>query len=468
MKNVPCEASDQLDPDEYLVTRNDAQGIITYVNGRWYPATGYAPSDLIGAATKMLYHADMPSQVGSDVWATLARGRTWSGLQKLRRKDGSAFWALAIVTPDLRNGTVAGYISVRTRADPAQVAVAETAFAQWKSGKRIRYRMRNGEIVRRRRILRSALDMMPALNSARADAIDTIRLMSGGDLSRRISNDRERSNRKPLIESLDVMRKGFVRAVRDMRASTLATRSAASEIASATVNLSHRATQQSASLEQAAVAIEQLDRSVQSIIDGTTQAHGKTQSAAALAAQGVSAAQQAGRTMSATAERATRIAGISSMIESIAFQTSILALNASVEAARAGIEGRGFAVVAAEVRALSQRSSTAARDIRGLVDDTVAQIEAGAGQVLTNEKTIEQLAEAIIGLEKVVASIAGATHQQGIAISEVSRNISDLSGAVAHTAAMVGQAATAAEALLDQSNALDVSMAAFRLSETDR
>ena len=149
MESVPSQLRDHLDEDEYLITRNDAQGKITYLNGRWVHVTGYELSALIGASTKILYHEDMPEEVGADVWATLSRKRTWTGLQKLRRADGSAFWALTTVTPDLRNRVVAGYISVRTRAAPDQIALADVVYTQWKFGRGGRYKLREGAIVSR-------------------------------------------------------------------------------------------------------------------------------------------------------------------------------------------------------------------------------------------------------------------------------------------------------------------------------
>jgi methyl-accepting chemotaxis protein len=299
------------------------------------------------------------------------------------------------------------------------------------------------------------------------EALDTIRLLSAGDLTRSVSDSHRRGHRY-LRHGLDVMRRGFLLAVKEMRAGTSVTRHAAGEIASATADLAQRATQQSASLERAAVAIEQLNESVHSNSDNTAAAHRGMKSASALAARGVESAQLAGSAMRAVTERANRIAGISAMIESIAFQTSILALNASVEAARAGVDGRGFAVVASEVRALSQRSSSAAGEIRALVEDTVAQIDTGAGYVLANEQTIDQLATSITELESIVASIADATQQQSIAINDVGKNITTLSDSVARTAGMVSQAAISAEDLMAQSGALELSMEAFRLTSTER
>jgi aerotaxis receptor len=523
MHSVSSKPRDQLDEDEYLITRNDAQGKITYVNGRWEHVTGYDLSTLLGASTKILYHRDMPDEVGADVWATLSRRRTWTGLQKLRRADGSPFWALATVTPDLRNNTVVGFISIRTRADPAQVSVADAVYRQWKAGQGGRFKIREGAIFSRgsfrwissrlghavssalvigssgfvagasaallehlivpdlprattvaTSVLGAATGVVTALLRDRrraaeeaATALDTIRLLSGGDLSRSAADSDGRSNGS-LGHGLDVMRRGFVIAVREMRASTSVTRHAAGEIASATAHLAQRATQQAASLEKTAVAIEQLNQSVHSNSDSTDLAYQRMKSASAFAVRGVESTQRAGAAMRSVTERAQRIAGISSMIESIAFQTSILALNASVEAARAGTDGRGFAVVASEVRALAQRSSSAAGEIRNLVEDTVTQIDLGARYVVANEQTIKELERAIRELETIVASIADATRQQSIAIDEVGKNISELSDSVVRTASMVSQAATAAEGLTAQSGALEVSMEAFRLASTDR
>lgn len=522
MKNTSPALPDLLDDEEYLITRNDAQGKITYVNERWEHVTGYTLDELRGASTKVLYHADMPDQVGADVWATLARGCTWTGLQKLRRKDGSGFWTLTTVAADVRHGAVVGYVSVRTHADSEQAALAETAYGQWKAGTKGRYAIRSGAVVARGsvqwlstalgprawRVLAvlasgvlggsaafalqrlSPLDAMQGADTALigaaagvllyvaregrkaarslTEALDAVRLFSAGDLSRAVPAGKQDYRAGRLAHTLDVMRRGFLLAVSDMRAGSFATRHAAGEIASATADLSNRAARQSAALEQAAVAIEELSQAVQNNRDNTTEAHARMRGATALAAQGLHSAQEADNTMLAVSTQAHRIAGISATIESIAFQTSILALNASVEAARAGAEGRGFAVVAAEVRALSQRSAEAAKEIGEVVSNALAQIDAGASQVVANSRTIERLAAAIAEVEGIVASIADATHQQSLAAGEIGGKVSELSESVAQTTAMVNEAATAAQALLDQSSTLDVAMAAFRLRETDR
>jgi methyl-accepting chemotaxis protein len=197
-------------------------------------------------------------------------------------------------------------------------------------------------------------------------------------------------------------------------------------------------------------------KTVRSSTDSTGDAHRRAQQAVLLAADGRNAAAQAMNTMRELTERARSVAGVSSTIEAIAFQTSILALNASVEAARAGTEGRGFAVVANEVRALAMRSSGAAKEISELIAAALDQIEIGARQVFTSGQVIDKLVAAVDEVGAIVATIAQAAREQSAGVEQVGTVVAQLDDMTQLTAAMVEQAAAAAHALLEQTRDLEL------------
>jgi methyl-accepting chemotaxis protein len=158
-----------------------------------------------------------------------------------------------------------------------------------------------------------------------------------------------------------------------------------------------------------------------------------------------------------------RIADITAVIDGIAFQTNILALNAAVEAARAGEQGRGFAVVAGEVRNLAQRAAAAAREIKGLIEDSVAQVGAGSALAEQAGQTMDQVVGSVRKVSGIIAEISGASAEQARGIAAISETIGEMDGDTRENAAMVEEAATAALALKEQADQLARAVNVFRL-----
>nr|WP_307731058.1 methyl-accepting chemotaxis protein [Pseudoduganella chitinolytica] len=167
--------------------------------------------------------------------------------------------------------------------------------------------------------------------------------------------------------------------------------------------------------------------------------------------------------MGAIRESSTRIGNITSVIDGIAFQTNILALNAAVEAARAGEQGRGFAVVASEVLNLAQRSAAAAREIKDLIGDSTGRVEQGARMVDEAGKTMDEVVHAVGQLESIMAGITAASAEQTTGILEVNRAVSMMDTITRQNAALVEQAAAAAESLREQATGLSRAVGSFRL-----
>lgn len=240
---------------------------------------------------------------------------------------------------------------------------------------------------------------------------------------------------------------------------------ASSEIAQGNADLSSRTEQQAANLEETASSMEELTSTVKLNADNAKQANVLAEQASTVASNGGSLIQQVVATMSEINQSSQKISDIIGVIDGIAFQTNILALNAAVEAARAGDQGRGFAVVASEVRTLAQRSANAAKDIKGLISDSVHKIESGNALVSKSGDTMKEIVTAIKRVNDIMAEIAAASAEQSTGIEEVSTAVSQMDEMTQQNAALVEEAAAAAESMQSQADQLTQSVAQFRLSD---
>ena len=238
---------------------------------------------------------------------------------------------------------------------------------------------------------------------------------------------------------------------------------AAGEIASANADLSARTEQQAANLEETAASREELTATVQLNAGHAQQANQLAGQAAGVAGQAGSEVAEAVGTMARIEQSSRRIADIISVIDGIAFQTNILALNAAVEAARAGEQGRGFAVVASEVRTLAQRSATAAKEMKGLIDASVEQVGQGVAQVNRAGGTMTTVVDSVQRVTTLMAQISEASSEQSNGIVQVSQTVSQMDQTTQQNAAMVEEASAAAHAMQQQSRQLNAAVAAFRL-----
>lgn len=250
----------------------------------------------------------------------------------------------------------------------------------------------------------------------------------------------------------------------DIRSAAETIFTASSEIAQGNADLSSRTEQQAANLEETASSMEELTSTVKLNADNAKQANVLAEQASTVASDGGSLIQQVVTTMNDINQSSQKIADIIGVIDGIAFQTNILALNAAVEAARAGDQGRGFAVVASEVRTLAQRSANAAKDIKGLISDSVHKIESGNALVGKSGDTMKEIVTAIKRVNDIMAEIAAASAEQSTGIEEVSTAVSQMDEMTQQNAALVEQAAAAAESLQSQADQLTRNVAQFKLS----
>ena len=251
-----------------------------------------------------------------------------------------------------------------------------------------------------------------------------------------------------------------------IRAAAENVRLATTEIAAGNRDLSDRTEQQASSLEETAAAMEELTATVQQNASNAQQARQLAHAASDVAAHGGEVVGQVVQTMGGIEAASRKIEAIISVIDGIAFQTNILALNAAVEAARAGEQGRGFAVVASEVRTLAGRSAEAAKEIKGLIEDSVTQVASGSRQVQEAGATMAQVVDSIRQVNTVVAEISSASQEQSTGIAEVGTAITHMDQATQQNAALVEEATAAAQSLQQQAHSLADVVAGFKLPQS--
>lgn len=238
---------------------------------------------------------------------------------------------------------------------------------------------------------------------------------------------------------------------------------ASGEIVSGNDDLSQRTEEQAASLEQTASSMEELTATVRLNADNARLADQHSQGAAALAERGADVVSGVVQTMHEIEAASRRIVDIIGVIDGIAFQTNILALNAAVEAARAGDQGRGFAVVASEVRSLAHRSAQAAKEIKGLIDDSVSKVQSGSALVDTAGSTIGDVRTAVRQAATLIGEISSASGEQRAGIEQVNATVTQMDQVTQQNAALVEEATAAARSLEEQADQLARMVSAFKL-----
>jgi methyl-accepting chemotaxis protein len=295
-------------------------------------------------------------------------------------------------------------------------------------------------------------------------AASVVRAIASGDLSAEtaLKNADDRS----LLAAVENMRCGLKAMVVAIRTSSETVSSGAVEIAAGNIDLSSRTEQQAASLQETAASMEELTATVKHNSENANQASSLASNASAVAKEGSAIMEQVVCTMDGIQQSSGKIGEIIGMIEGIAFQTNILALNAAVEAARAGEQGRGFAVVASEVRSLAQRSSSAAKEIKLLIETSGGRVQAGSELVTQAGETMQRVGLAIRRVTDLMSEIASASDEQSRGIEQVNQAISQMDEVTQQNAALVEEAAAAAGSMEDQARQLTAAVSAFQTGQS--
>ncbi|EXU76109.1 methyl-accepting chemotaxis protein [Erwinia mallotivora] len=266
------------------------------------------------------------------------------------------------------------------------------------------------------------------------------------------------------LQSMQTSLAGTVSAVRD---GSHEMHTGIREMASGNNDLSARTEQQAASLAETAASMEQLTATVSGNADNARQASQLAKDASTTAHKGGALTGRVVTTMNEIAASSKKIGDITGVIDGIAFQTNILALNAAVEAARAGEQGRGFAVVAGEVRSLAQRSAQAAREIKGLIEESVGRVQQGSTLVASAGETMEEIVQSVTRVNDIMGEIASASDEQRRGIEQVALAVSQMDQVTQQNAALVEQAAAATEALEAQADHLTQAVKKFSLAPSE-
>ena len=500
-----------------LVSKTDTKGRITYFNPAFAETSGFSDSELMGAPHNLVRHPDMPEEAFADLWQTLKLGLPWNGIIKNRRKNGDYYWVQANATPVREGGKVIGYMSVRNKASQQQIAEAAALYARFKSGQARNIRFRQGMIVptgllgkfsalrhlglgKRIGLCMTSLTAiilgmgLLAASHATSDEFNMVtgitavgvafalgiwvflhkavvrplrtliaatNTMAGGDLTIALDTARQ-DDMGQLQKALQQMNVNLRSVIGDVSTNVASINTATREIATGNMDLSGRTEAQASSLEQTASSMEELASTVKQTADHASQANRLTLSASDVAGKGGQAVQNVSATMNEISASAKRIVDIIGLIDGIAFQTNILALNAAVEAARAGEQGKGFAVVATEVRSLAQRSASAAKEIKVLIDDSVQKVDAGNKLVDNALATMDEIVNSVRQVTDIMTEIATATREQGNGIDQVNQAVTQMDEVTQQNAALVEESAAAAKSLEEQTLQLVRSISVFK------
>lgn len=507
---------------EMLVSTTDTKGYITHCNQAFINVSGYSREELLGQNHNLIRHPDMPPEGFKDLWATIGRGRPWTGVVKNRRKNGDHYWVVANVTPILQGNKPVGYLSVRVKPTRAQIQAAEALYAQvareretgrhtvtLKEGRVVRLGWRGWLDAHRHLTLNerlagallglavlgtapaalrwwrpewlgdgAALGLQAGLMAAGAAAVYAWfrqGFAAGMQEADRFARDlascnltTQASDHFPeplgsLMRKLVQVQVNLRAVIGDVRAEITGFSRSAEEIAAGGQNLAARTEAQAGSLQETAASMEELSGTVRQTAETAAQVAQQTRHSTQTANEGQAAIRSVRQSMDAIEQSSRRMNDIIGVIESIAFQTNILALNAAVEAARAGEAGRGFAVVAAEVRALAQRSAHAAREIRDLIGQSVEQVSQGASEMHHAAETIDRVAQEVQRMAELVMQITHATQEQTQGIAQVNEAVTQLDAVTQQNAGLVEETSTAAQRLNAGTHSLQRAVEVFRL-----
>ena len=316
-----------------------------------------------------------------------------------------------------------------------------------------------------RQILDNLNQLTQTADSSLGDLSQVLRAIASGDLTTHMQGDYQgvfaqmRDDTNATVDNL-------THIVGRIQQATSSITLAANEIASGNADLSQRTEQQAANLEETAASMEEMTSTVRQNAEHAQQASHLATTTAQVATTGGKVAGEVVATMQAIEESSRRIADIISVIDGIAFQTNILALNAAVEAARAGEQGRGFAVVASEVRTLAQRSASAAKEIKTLIDDSAQKVSVGSDLVNRAGSTMGEIVTSVQQVAAIIAEISAASQEQSAGIEQVSQTVIQMDEATQQNAALVEEASAAARAMENQATLLSEAVAAFRLARS--
>jgi aerotaxis receptor len=504
--NLPVTQTEAPFPrGEYLVSKTDLKGVITHANDAFVAISGYSREELIGKNHNLVRHPDMPPQAFGDLWRTVKGGLPWQGFVKNRCKNGDYYWVDAFVVPVRKNGETVGYMSVRSEPSRDQIQQSERLYRHWSETQTPIPPVKKNLSIRLRMTLLMVLTMMLitgtgligalgfyqshlwlAIGATLAEmtvlgilcqalafsilnpltqAIRHFERMSEGKLADKIDISR-RDEIGDLFTALATMQVNLKIMVDDVNTAAQIIDNRSADMRNSMENIVEHSTLQADQAAEVAASVEEVSTSASSVADAATDV-----AAAALKTQSVvkesndrmqesfaaeqcvmDAVQKSSQQMQELFQSISHIGDLTSMIKDVADQTNLLALNAAIEAARAGEQGRGFAVVADEVRKLAERTAKSTVDIDETVqsilggtqqavtsmDSAVAEVNRSTGLMHATGEGLQQITTSSDIVTEMAQHIAGAAQQQSTATHVVATSIERISGSV-HENTIVAQ-----------------------------